>query len=190
MQTILQAGEALTGDPCGELDVSAVLSSIETLQVSAQVMEWTQTILQAGEAFTGGPCGVLRASLHKASGRFFPAHHSANVSLAVSLLDAELWTPLPVPAAQCVPGCLLCFRRDVALRCLDSRNQRIIPMSPVQASRYMFPPILGEQTGPFCVQSPVHGGRFCSGGPRRRRSGQCRFCSLGGRRQPLALWTG
>ena len=65
-----------------------------------QVMEWTQTILQAGEAFTGGPCADLRAGLQKASGRFFPAHHSANVSLAVSLLDAELWTPLPVPAAQ------------------------------------------------------------------------------------------
>ena len=62
-----------------------------------QVMEWTQTILQAGEAFTGGPAADLRASLQKSCGRFFPAHHSANISLAVSLLEAEPWTPLPVP---------------------------------------------------------------------------------------------
>lgn len=47
-----------------------------------------------------GPAEGLRASLQRASGRFFPAHHSANVSLLVSLLDAELWTPLPVPAHQ------------------------------------------------------------------------------------------
>ncbi len=63
-------------------------------------MEWTQTILQAGEAFAGAPSADLRASLQRSSGRFFPAHHSANISALVTLLDAEQWMPLQLAAHQ------------------------------------------------------------------------------------------